>query len=144
MSVAVHEERFHAAIRQFLRAMGRVNETYQVHVICERLTLHLDEGADWPEEAAGPPVLPGRYYSPLEQRIVDYLAGRPPDSWTTAPQIAAGLGESLGHKLKDVLSNLVDRDVIDCNQGQGYRSMRPARNGTDGPLRGQRGAPATD
>src|SRR5262249_38290802 len=137
-------ERFHAAIRQFLRAMGRVNETYQVHVICERLTLHLDESADWPEEEAGPPVQPGRYYSPLEQRIVDYLAGRPPDSWTTAPQRAAGLGESLGHKLKDVLSNLVDRDVIDCNQGQGYRSMRPAHNRTDGPQRGQRGAPATD
>ena len=134
MSAPAHEERFHAAIRQYLRSMGRTNEAYEVQVICPKLRVHLTDGPDWPEEEAGPPVQPGRYYSPLEQRIVDYLAGRPPEVWTAAPQIATDLRETLGHKLKDVLSNLVERDVIDCNQGQGYRAMRPGRKSGNGPL----------
>lgn len=73
----------------------------------------------WPAAAEAEEAPRGLWLSPLEQRVVDYLAGRA--TWATGEAIATAIGEQYQHRLKAILTNLADRQIIEPQTGLGYR-----------------------
>jgi len=122
------QTRLLAAAAAFLRDVGTAEGPFLLKLVCGRLVMKLDSGPDWPEDTTQAERRPGRWVSPLEQRIIDYLAGRP-EVWTRGEEIAAALHEEYQHKFKAILSNLGERDVIVVQQGRGYKPL------PNGPLR---------
>src|SRR5262245_26423348 len=118
-----------AAAAAFLRDVGATEHApYLLKLECESVVVKLSCGPQWPDDPAQAERRPGRWVSPLEQRIVDFLTGRP-DVWTKGEEIAAALCEEYQHKFKAILSNLGERDVIVVQQGRGYKPL------PNGPLR---------
>jgi hypothetical protein len=79
-----------------------------------------------PAPALPPPVRPPEipegalWLSPMEQRVVTYLAGRWP-GWTCAESIAAAVSECYGNRFKAILTALSDRRILEACSGSGYR-----------------------
>jgi hypothetical protein len=123
-----------------LRILSDVMEWMRYHGVCDTAySLQLkyeggghiwESGEDWPEAAAAAPKPAGKFLSPLGQRIVDYLRGRGTE-YTPGKQIAADLEEGYSQRFQGVLTDLVDRDVLDSLSSAGYRLM-PA-NGPNVP-----------
>jgi hypothetical protein len=71
---------------------------------------------------AGTRSLPGRHFSPIEQRVFDSLAGGP----LTAKEIAAAIGENNTGPFRQYIANLVARGaIIRDPEGEGYRQAPP-------------------
>ncbi len=60
----------------------------------------------------------GRGFSPTEQAILAYLAGK---GWQTGQQIADGCGVSRSSSFNSILSNLAETPAIESSQRHGYR-----------------------
>lgn len=73
----------------------------------------------WPGEAPAATAQRGLWLSHLERRIVDCLAGR--GGHMSGEAVAQALGEPYQHRLKAILTNLCDREVIEVLPGSGYR-----------------------
>jgi hypothetical protein len=68
----------------------------------------------------GPAAAPrrGRFFSPLEEQILSALSK---GGWLSSNQLAEALKLADSEKLKSILTNLVDREVIESMPGRGYR-----------------------
>lgn len=60
----------------------------------------------------------GRGYSPTEQRILEFLAGK---GWQTGQQIASGTGHARSSSFNAILSNLAETQTLESSQRHGYR-----------------------
>lgn len=108
-----------ARVAQYLEAEGVAGCTFEVEIRCKtvRIVIPCDE---WPETPAQTEAAKGLWLSPLERRIVDFLAGRGGE-WTRGEDVAAGLGEPHQHRFKALMTNLVDREVLESGSGAGFR-----------------------
>ncbi len=69
-----------------------------------------------------PPGLPlgALWVTPLGQQVIDFLSARA-GRWASAEVIAAGIGETCGHRFRAKLSALTARKIIEASPGNGYR-----------------------
>ncbi len=107
-------------VAEYLRVEGIEEGKFVVRLECKEMVIVIpcDE---WPEEpAASKEKEVGRWLSPLERRIVDYLAGRGGE-WSRGEDVAAALNEPYQHRFKSVLTNLCDRMIVEPLSGSGYR-----------------------
>jgi hypothetical protein len=74
----------------------------------------------WPdlEQPVQEAPSPGRWLSPIEESIVQALSS---GGWSASPQIAKVLQITDLERLKVVLTNLVDRGILESVPGKGYR-----------------------
>jgi len=104
-----------------------------VKVEANGFRLEAESQGEWPEDTSAALERRGRWVSYLEQRVLDFLAGRP-DVWSTGEEIAAALREQHQHKFKAILANMVEREIVECIQGRGYKPL------PEGPLRAHPGS----
>jgi hypothetical protein len=132
------ERRLVAAAAAYLRQLGFEGVGFELRLKIEGQRFVIEQDADgWPEETAMAPRPRGKWLSPLEQRVFDFLGGRGFD-WTPGEAIARELDEPYQHRFKAIMSNLVEREVIDMNPGQGYRRFpRAGEPDAGGPSAGR-------
>jgi hypothetical protein len=125
-----------AAVAQLLRHLGVEETAFKVKVEWAEGKHLIACGPEWPAEpnASRPPQ--GKWLSPLEQRIVDYLRDR--EGWTRTEAVAEALEEPHQHRFKAIVANLAERLVIEALSGQGIR-LTPPSGATSGARQGNAG-----
>lgn len=119
-------------VRDWMREAGLADLAFKLRLKYDGGGHLWESDSDWP--AAEPPASrpAGKFLSNLGQRIVDYLRGRGLE-YTSAKVIAEELGESNTQRFQGLLTDLVEREVLDSLTSGGYRLM-PA-NGPNTPAR---------
>ncbi len=85
-----------------------------------------------PEEMAPPMDAPQhwRWLSPVEQLIVDAL--RAAGGWLTTADIARQTQEAPAGRIRGILTNLVDRGILESDRNRGFRLNLPP-HAAEGP-----------
>ena len=133
----LRDQLFDAAAR-YLSFLGTFRRPFVVSISCDDEE-HRLSCTHWP--AAGPASSPppvttpppkpppadvnpdALWLSPLERRIVDFLATRGAE-WTRGEDVAAAVGEPFRHAFKAIITNLAERKIIETANGRGCRLLR--------------------
>lgn len=102
----------------YLRQVGCRPNSFTVRLECgrESHTIRCDEtDALCAIEPAAPR---GRWLSPLEERILVALEG---GEWRSSGALASLVGCDEPERLKPILTNLVDRELLESAPGKGYK-----------------------
>lgn len=119
MCAQAHRADVVARVAEYLRFEGLPEVRFEVKIRTQsvQITIVCEE---WPEPTNSPnDTQKGSWVSPIERRILDYLSGRA--DWTPGETIAQSLGEPYQHRFKAILTNLVDRSILEAATGSGYR-----------------------